>query len=287
MNKNSLLYKIITNFTTILAVILVSASIFLTFAYRNYFYKDKMKMISRESDILVEDILEGLKDNTSDITILQDKIDEFNLLSDVGVAILDNKGLLFASSSDNVETIGGTKVTIEEKYLSKLKNGETVEYGEIGEEPNRVEAYLKPIMNEGSYSGTIVMTLSQEEVNDTLFIGYKVIWISTLVSLVIALISINFFTKRQLINPLKEIYLVANKLARGEVNQRIQVKSSDEIGELAKSFNLMAESLEAVDSNRRDFISNVSHELRSPITSMKGFIAGMLDGVISKDKEND
>ena len=108
----------------------------------------------------------------------------------------------------------------------------------------------------------------------------------TLITLILCLFGINHFVKKQLINPLKEIYLVANKLARGEVDKRIQVKSNDEIGELAKSFNIMAESLESLDTNRRDFISNVSHELRSPITSMKGFIAGMLDGVIPKDKEN-
>ena len=48
----------------------------------------------------------------------------------------------------------------------------------------------------------------------------------------------------------------------------------------------MAESIEESDKNRRDFISNVSHELRSPITSIKGFVAGILDGVIPKDKED-
>lgn len=285
MNKNSLLYKIITNLTTILAVILVSSSIFLTFAYRNHYYKEEMKLISRESDILLNYVLDGLT-NSGNIDGLEDKIEEFNLLTDIEVAICDNKGLLFASTINIKQITGDTKVIINEKDLSKLQKGETVECGGIGQESNTVDAYLRPIMNNGTYYGSIVMVLSQEKVDYTLFFGYKIIWISTLATLLISLACINFFTKRQLINPLKEIYLVANKLARGEVAQRIQVKSSDEIGELAKSFNLMAKSLEAVDSNRRDFISNVSHELRSPITSMKGFIAGMLDGVIPKDKEN-
>ena len=67
---------------------------------------------------------------------------------------------------------------------------------------------------------------------------------------------------------------------------RVKVVSKDEIGELAQSFNIMAESLEKVDRNRKEFISNVSHELRSPITSIKGFVAGILDGIIPKDKED-
>ena len=92
--------------------------------------------------------------------------------------------------------------------------------------------------------------------------------------------------KKIIINPLNEINIAARRLARGDVGKRVNITSNDEIGELAHSFNVMAESIEESDKNRRDFISNVSHELRSPITSIKGFVAGILDGVIPKDKEN-
>ena len=65
------------------------------------------------------------------------------------------------------------------------------------------------------------------------------------------------------------------------------VNCNNEIGELAESFNMMAECLREVKiTKRREFISNVSHELRSPITSIKGFIGGILDGVIPRDREN-
>ena len=63
------------------------------------------------------------------------------------------------------------------------------------------------------------------------------------------------------------------RLAKGSVDQRIDIKSHDEIGELAKSFNTMAESFNKLMINRKTFISSVSHELRSPITSIRGFIA--------------
>ena len=283
MNKNSLLYKMITSFTTILAVILVVNSIFLTFVYKNYFYNEKFELISKESKILTDVIVDSIDGN--DISKVKNKVDEFNLLTDIEVGICDSNNLLYVSTKGFNRIAEDNKICIEDKYLSRLKKGEVLKYGEIVQKDgNNHDVYLEPILNEGEHIGIIAMTLSNNE--NMLFKGYKTIWISTLITLLVALIFINYFTKRQLIYPLKEIYLVANKLARGEVNQRIAVKSSDEIGELAKSFNLMAESLEAVDSNRRDFISNVSHELRSPITSMKGFIAGMLDGVIPKDKEN-
>lgn len=283
MNKNSLLYRMITSFTTILAVILVINSIFLTFVYKNSFYNEKFELISKESDILIDVITDNIDENN--ISKVKEKIYEFNHLTGIDVGICDSNNLLYVSTEGFGKIVVDNKVNIDNKYLSKLKNGQVLKYGELVQNngKNR-DVYLEPIINNGKYIGIIAMTLSNNE--NTLFKAYKIIWISTLITLLIALIFINYFTKRQLIYPLKEIYLVANKLARGDVNQRIAVKSTDEIGELAKSFNLMAESLEAVDSNRRDFISNVSHELRSPITSMKGFIAGMLDGVIPKDKEN-
>ena len=283
MNKNSLLYRMITSFTTILAVILVINSIFLTFVYKNSFYNEKFELISKESDILIDVITDNIDENN--ISKVKEKIYEFNHLTGIDVGICDSNNLLYVSTEGFGKIVVDNKVNIDNKYLSKLKKAQVLKYGELVQNngKNR-DVYLEPIINNGKYIGIIAMTLSNNE--NTLFKAYKIIWISTLITLLIALIFINYFTKRQLIYPLKEIYLVANKLARGDVNQRIAVKSTDEIGELAKSFNLMAESLEAVDSNRRDFISNVSHELRSPITSMKGFIAGMLDGVIPKDKEN-
>jgi len=99
-------------------------------------------------------------------------------------------------------------------------------------------------------------------------------------------IIIYYFSQKIIIKPLSKINSVARKISKGEVEKRVIIDSNDEIGELAESFNTMADSLEKVEKNRRDFMSNVSHELRSPITSIKGFIGGILDGVIPKDKEN-
>lgn len=114
---------------------------------------------------------------------------------------------------------------------------------------------------------------------------YLIVWISALGAMVFASVVLSLVSKKILINPLAEINKAAKRFANGEVNKRVHIESCDEIGELASSFNIMAESLEKVENNRRDFISNVSHELRSPITSIKGFIAGIIDGVIPRDKE--
>lgn len=286
MNKNSLLYKIITNLTTILAVILVVASIILTFSVEKIFYSYKYNQLNKQSSLISELVMSSLDDKAqTSYNSLQTVINNVSKVQKVDVIVCDNSNLVYSSSTTSKQ-FNDVKVDIDQEYLQELKVGKTIKDGEITQGYTQREAYLKPVFKNGSYWGTIAMIISTDEMNSFLFNAYKAIWFSTLTSLLLAVVGVNYFTKKQLINPLKEIYLVANRLARGEVDQRIQVKSSDEIGELAKSFNIMAESLESLDTNRRDFISNVSHELRSPITSMKGFIAGMLDGVIPKDKEN-
>ena len=86
--------------------------------------------------------------------------------------------------------------------------------------------------------------------------------------------------------PLKQIKNAARIIAGGEFNKRLDINSSDEIGELAKTFNQMAVSLQNLEEMRRSFIANVSHELRTPMTSIRGFIEGILDGTIPADRQS-
>ena len=285
MNRNSLLYKIVTNCATILAVILVAASIVLTFTFRYVFYGYKYNEINKQSKIIQGMIEQNGQVSNANLQ-MQDLVNDVEKVLDCKVVICDDIQLVYASSNGSESLISDSKIYIPKEYEKKLQQGKVIKNGSVGQGKNAEDAYLTPVFNRDTYWGTVVIAWSTEKINSYLFKIYRIIWTSTLVTLILCLFGINHFVKKQLINPLKEIYLVANKLARGEVDKRIQVKSNDEIGELAKSFNIMAESLESLDTNRRDFISNVSHELRSPITSMKGFIAGMLDGVIPKDKEN-
>ena len=73
---------------------------------------------------------------------------------------------------------------------------------------------------------------------------------------------------------------IAKTMAEGDFKRRIIVDSEDEVGELAESFNHMAEELNQLEELRRGFLANISHDFRSPLTSIKGFIQAILDGTI-------
>ncbi len=86
--------------------------------------------------------------------------------------------------------------------------------------------------------------------------------------------------------PINEINQAALDIAAGNFDERILVSSKDEIGQLASSFNFMADSLGKLDDMRNRFISDISHELRTPMTSISGFVGGILDGTIPEEKRD-
>lgn len=85
--------------------------------------------------------------------------------------------------------------------------------------------------------------------------------------------------------PLKEIIRGTSEFANGNLAYKIPVSSEDEIGYLANSLNYMAEKLNRNGEYQRQFISNISHDFRSPLTSIKGYVDAMLDGVIPEDSQ--
>lgn len=84
---------------------------------------------------------------------------------------------------------------------------------------------------------------------------------------------------------LKQMSEQAKKFAKGDFSGRIPVKGKDEVGQLTRAFNDMADALDKEESVRRDFIANISHELKTPMTTIAGFIDGILDGTIPESKQ--
>ena len=92
------------------------------------------------------------------------------------------------------------------------------------------------------------------------------------------------FYARGIVRPLTVITNAAEEMSRGKLSTRAEVTGVNEVRQLAGAFNVMAEKLEQVEESRKEFVANVSHELRSPVTSIHGFVEGMLDGTIPQEE---
>lgn len=108
--------------------------------------------------------------------------------------------------------------------------------------------------------------------------------LSSIISITITGIFAYYLSKR-ITAPLRELNWAALHIARGKFDQRVKIKTSDELGELGETFNYMAQELAGVDQMRKDFVSNVSHDLRSPLTSIHGFVRAFLDDTIPGDRK--
>jgi len=91
-----------------------------------------------------------------------------------------------------------------------------------------------------------------------------------------------YFISSKLVRPVGEMVKATRKYAKGDFSFRVEVREKDELGLLAESFNSMAVSLATLERSRRSFVANVSHELKTPMTTIGGFIDGMRDGTIPK-----
>ena len=97
---------------------------------------------------------------------------------------------------------------------------------------------------------------------------------------------ISYLTTKKLAEPLNEMAGAARRFARGDFSTRVENTGRiDEIGQLTQAFNAMADSLEKSETLRRDFIANISHELKTPMTVIAGFADGILDGTIPLESE--
>jgi len=110
------------------------------------------------------------------------------------------------------------------------------------------------------------------------------------VALIAAIIA-SFFVSRQVVTPIQKMMKLSHCIAEGEYEERLSIPGRlqsdqvDELGQLALSFNQMAEKLEKTEIMRRQLIGDVTHELRTPLTAVKGYLEGLMDGVITADPD--
>ena len=286
MRKKSVINRILITFSSLILIILIIIGGILSIWANREYSNRKLNLVNQYIDIIENSTQEYLNKNSQvAYDELKNAIKMIKISLGMDSIILDNQGYVYAVSSDNLNYLKYKKINIEEKDLEILEKGEILKSTFTTDSNENVKSYSKILYEDGNENGLMIIienTKNKEFVDNLYFI----IWILVVIGLIIFSVFGYYVSRKIIVAPLEEINKAARRLAKGDVDKRIYIDSEDEIGELAESFNIMAESLEKVDNARRDFISNVSHELRSPITSIKGFITGIMDGIIPKDKEN-
>ncbi len=143
---------------------------------------------------------------------------------------------------------------------------------------------LPLIVGNDELAGAVFVSSSAEGLRDFLEEMLEMFLISALVVLIIAF-AVIYFVSSSMVRPLRSMVSATESFARGDFTVRLPVKEMDEIGNLSLAFNNMATALAQQDSIRRSFVANVSHELKTPMTTIGGFVDGIMDGTIPPEKQ--
>ena len=278
--KESINQRIIVTFISVTSIVLIFLGSIMTILFNKNYHSTKLSNLEKQMGIIENSINNYLNQQDGSYSQLKEIIKMACISTNTEAIITDRLGYVYLVNGEDYQNLMYSKIKLNTESLSS-----NIEFKkEVFKVDNAsIKGYVKAIYEDGEIDGYMIMVMQNEsERNFNMFI----IWITVIIEIIISAIVIKIVTNQIIIRPIDNINNVAKRLAKGEVEKRVVVNCNNEIGELAESFNMMAECLEKSDTKRREFISNVSHELRSPITSIKGFIGGILDGVIPRDREN-
>jgi signal transduction histidine kinase len=153
--------------------------------------------------------------------------------------------------------------------------------GTVSENGKALAQVAKPLYYRGEPDWVVVFSNSLNDVSDNVNLIERQILIAGALALVVALIS-GYYASNALTKRVKRLERAAGEVAAGNFSEPIAVDSEDELGQLARAFNEMQRRLAGFDQARKDFIANASHELRTPIFSLGGFVELLQDEEIDE-----
>lgn len=150
---------------------------------------------------------------------------------------------------------------------------------------NSVITVAAPLANQGENVGAVFIHKRVEMFSTGFVPLFRELWMAAMMASLLGLI-LTAYTALRITRPLRELAAAAKRLGQGDMTVKVRVYADDEIGEVSRAFNSMVDALKSMEEQRKGFVANVSHELRSPITSIAGYLQGMLDGTIPPEDQH-
>ena len=247
---------------------------------KNLLIQNKAESLYTEATLIADTYATDLYNSKTSLDIVKREIDMLDAYLDSTIWIISPSGSIILDSDspvdiDNPRVISGFDPT------SNTGNYYTIgTYFDSFEE--EVLSVSAPITIHYRVQGYVVIHSSMasldEFVNQLLNVSYIMLAIFFLLSLIVLI----FFTNMVYI-PLRKITTATEQYANGNLHYEFQVDSEDEIGYLAASLSFMASELARGEDDQKKLVANVSHDFRSPLTSIKGYSEAMLDGTIPQE----
>ena len=291
--------KYLVTFVVIILLSFLMLSSIITSMIRAHVTSDKENKLQNSCTIitdyfkneLVEDVSAHVQSHESSIQTLAQLVKadyDFNVL------ITDSAGKVVLSTvktgADGLPARGGELGSVKISSFSDVTTDGGVLFKQykgplsgILSDPSLV--YGQPIVTGGVLRGYVFTMASTLQEDMLISVTRKTVINSSIWVMLAAVIATYFITER-IVHPLKSMTRVAKRFGKGDFSERVTVQGKGEVAALATAFNNMAESLENLESMRNSFLASVSHDLRTPMTTIAGFIDGIQSGAIPEEQHN-
>ena len=275
-------------FIVIILLTLLILGFALSYLFQDYYYNSKeQKFINqgkKVAKLVQKSLYKGNYEET--ISFLKNSQQFF----EGNVWIVDSKGLVLVTTQrEELQGVRLNKTEVKQVFQGKIisKRG----FSNYFDEPMLFTAV--PIVVEEKVLGAVFVYSPLAGISSTLVELKQLLFYAALIAISLTFI-LSFTLSKRFSKPLKIMKQIAVNMAHGDFEERVNIKSDDEVGQLARSFNYLANrlkstinSLQEKEEQQRRFVADVSHELRTPLTSIQGFVKALRDGVYESEVDKE
>lgn len=259
--KNQLLRGIVIIIFSTVMVLNILLMIFI----RKYYYDNTEDLLKSRIEVSIN-FYNKYFSSKSLVENIYDNVDAFWNENNAQVEIFDSNGNLIMDSIG----IKDSKLINAPDVAKALKGEQSRWIGKVDYYDKKVMAVSYPLEVDGDIIGIIRFITSLEEIENVIT-NIMIIFVSISIGVLILGIILSIILSNSIINPIKYLNNVAEKMGSGNLSVRSNIESKNEIGQLSNTLNFMANEISRREQLKNEFISQVSHELRTPLTAIKGW----------------
>lgn len=244
---------------------------------REHLIREKAEDLYSEATLIASTYASGLYTSEASLETVKTQLDALSVYLSSTIRIINPSGrlVLDTDSPINVE-----EVVMIENFDPTITSGSYYYLGDFfGNFDYDVLSVFAPITSNYMVKGYVVIHSDMNDIEESCISLLNISYITLIILFLLSVIILIFFTEIVYI-PLRKITYATEQYASGNMHYEFQVESEDEIGYLAACLNYMASEIAHSEDDQKKFVANVSHDFRSPLTSIHGYLEAMLDGTI-------